>query len=373
MRPLLLSIALLSLPAFAPAQGTLAPGGAPAQSMRSLHQIEPRSTIGAVGGSSSTIAITAPGSYVLLGDVSVASGNAITISASHVTLDLNGFTLSSSASPAAGVGISGGSPSQSSVRIRNGRISGAGTVSGTGFSGSGFRTGISGFSSTGVSDVTVSGVGQSGILLGANSRVLRSTVQNCGADGITATLVADCCVSSCYLVGIRNPGYDQSLVVRSTTDTRNTGILATVVADSRAASSAADGINTTIVRDSSGQASTGYGIKAILAFNCTGRTLLNTSGETAGLATDIAVSSYGSTAAPYSDGLSVRLAALNCTGANTAAGQALEVTAGVAAFCRGNMSGGSAVGYYAIDALNAIGCTASGGTISAPQKFLGTP
>lgn len=373
MRPPFLCIALLALPSLAHAQGTLAPGGAPAQSMRSLHQIEPRSTIGAVGGSSSTIAITSPGSYVLLGDVSVASGHAITISSDHVTLDLNGFTLSSTASPAAGVGIYGGSPASSHVRIRNGCISGTGTVSGAGFSGAGFLTGIAGFAHSFVTDTTVSGVSLSGISLGANSRVLRSTVRHCGANGITATQVADCSVSACHRTGIRSPDNEQSLVVRSSSDSRTTGILATVVADSRAASSTATGIDTTIVRDSYGQASNGYGIKTTLALNCTGRTLLNTSGESAGLSADIAVNSYGSTAAPYSVGLSARLAALNCTGANTAAGQALEVTTGVAAFCRGNISGGSATGYYAIEALNAIGCTASGGTISAPKKSLGTP
>jgi hypothetical protein len=55
--------------------------------MRTLDQLEPRTPIGSV-----PFEITQPGSYVVVCNLSGAAGG-ITISASNVTLDLNGFTL----------------------------------------------------------------------------------------------------------------------------------------------------------------------------------------------------------------------------------------------------------------------------------------
>src|SRR6188768_715136 len=75
------------------AQGSLTPpAGAPAPVMKSLDQIEARTPI-----SSAPFTITAPGSYYLIGNLSVSSGNAIVIATNDVTLDLNGFTISSTA------------------------------------------------------------------------------------------------------------------------------------------------------------------------------------------------------------------------------------------------------------------------------------
>ncbi len=73
---------------FVYAQGSLTPPGAPAPTMRTLDQLEPRMPIGSL-----PFAITQPGSYVVVRNLSGASGG-ITVSASNVTLDLNGFTLS---------------------------------------------------------------------------------------------------------------------------------------------------------------------------------------------------------------------------------------------------------------------------------------
>ena len=71
------------------AQGSLTPPGAPAPTMKTLTQIEPRTAI-----SSIPTTITQSGSYYLTGNLSgVAGQNGITIVASDVTLDLNGFTL----------------------------------------------------------------------------------------------------------------------------------------------------------------------------------------------------------------------------------------------------------------------------------------
>src|SRR6476619_6633553 len=72
------------------AQGSLVPPGAPAPTMKTLDQIEPRTAI-----TSLPITISNPGSYYLTGNVTAtADGTAITIAADNVTIDLNTFTLS---------------------------------------------------------------------------------------------------------------------------------------------------------------------------------------------------------------------------------------------------------------------------------------
>src|SRR5947207_9658704 len=79
------------------AQGSLTPPGAPNPTMKSLDQIEARTSI-----SSAPYTISSAGAYYLTNNVSVGSGDAITINASGVDLDLNGFTISSTASSANG-------------------------------------------------------------------------------------------------------------------------------------------------------------------------------------------------------------------------------------------------------------------------------
>src|SRR5579883_3089423 len=71
------------------AQGSLTPPGAPAPTMKTLSQIEPRTPI-----SSLPFLITTPGSYYLTTNVTGTSGNnGIVITTNDVHLDLNGFTL----------------------------------------------------------------------------------------------------------------------------------------------------------------------------------------------------------------------------------------------------------------------------------------
>jgi hypothetical protein len=72
------------------AQGPLTPPpGAPAPTMKTLEQIEPRTPISAL-----PFTISSPGSYYVSGDlVVVANQHGISIDASNVTLDLGGFEL----------------------------------------------------------------------------------------------------------------------------------------------------------------------------------------------------------------------------------------------------------------------------------------
>src|SRR5215469_3553715 len=126
----------LGLPSKAFAQGSLTPPGAPAPTMKTLTQIEPRTPI-----SSAPFLISSAGSYYLTTNVSVSTGNAITVGVNGVTLDLSGFTISSTAPSPNGDGIII-SPSVQDVTIVNGHIRGGVTDSGGVYSGTGFLHGI---------------------------------------------------------------------------------------------------------------------------------------------------------------------------------------------------------------------------------------
>ncbi|HEU6449391.1 MAG TPA: right-handed parallel beta-helix repeat-containing protein [Verrucomicrobiae bacterium] len=100
-----LLIAVVSLFAFSDipilAQGALTPPGAPAPTMKSLSQIEPRTPI-----SSLPFIITNSGSFYLTTNLYLGTGeNGISISANDVTIDLNGFTLTGSPAAGSGSGI----------------------------------------------------------------------------------------------------------------------------------------------------------------------------------------------------------------------------------------------------------------------------
>jgi hypothetical protein len=100
-------------------QGSLTPPGAPAPTMKTLAQIEPRTPI-----SSAPFIISSPGSYYLTTNLTgAASGYGITISANNVTVDLNGFALQGVPSSLEGIYLSGTS---TNVTVRNGSISGWG-------------------------------------------------------------------------------------------------------------------------------------------------------------------------------------------------------------------------------------------------------
>jgi parallel beta-helix repeat protein len=95
-------------------QGNLAPAGAPAPSMKTLQQIEPRVPI-----SSLPFTITNSGSYYLTTNLTGAPAlTGITISASSVTLDLGGFLLSGAGS-GDGVSVSG---TRTNITIQNGSL-----------------------------------------------------------------------------------------------------------------------------------------------------------------------------------------------------------------------------------------------------------
>ena len=186
-------------------QGALTPPGAPAPSMKSLDQIAPRTPI-----SSAPFSITQPGSYYLTTNLTVSGGNsAIIISTPQVTLDLNGFTISSTSSPANGYGVEMFVPlGKGDILISNGHIVGGVTNNGSVFGGTGFGSGIdlpgSAIQNVRVTGVTVSGCANYGIYLGtfASTAVEGCTVINIGGQGITASSVSHSTAYQCATAGI---------------------------------------------------------------------------------------------------------------------------------------------------------------------------
>jgi parallel beta-helix repeat protein len=99
--------------------GPLDPPGAPAPSMKTLQEVEPRTPI-----SSIPLTITTPGSYYLTGNLATTGTLGIRIAADDVTLDLSGFTLSTTSTALVLANGAISSSGQSRLAIRNGRITG---------------------------------------------------------------------------------------------------------------------------------------------------------------------------------------------------------------------------------------------------------
>ncbi|WP_040549105.1 right-handed parallel beta-helix repeat-containing protein [Pedosphaera parvula] len=102
------------------AQGSLTPPGAPAPTMKTLAQIEPRTPI-----SSLPYVITNSGSYYVTTNLTATNINTgITIIANQVTIDLGGFTLQGPAVSGVGIYVGG---SLTNVVLRNGSVTGWGS------------------------------------------------------------------------------------------------------------------------------------------------------------------------------------------------------------------------------------------------------
>ena len=316
MRPFLL-LSLLALPALGFAQGALAPTHAPAPVMRTLDQLDTRTPVGQFGGSTATITLSGPGSYVLLGNVTVSEGYAITILGNDITLDLNGFTLSSTANPAAGTAIAFATGA-ANITIRNGHIHGGVTQNaGTFSTGPGFISGISGqlLSCVSVDHVSVSGVTQDGISLNAaahsQTSVRDCSVAICGRYGIVATRATDCLVKWCDSVALQ-----ATVATRCRSDALSTGA----------------GISATLATGCDSNSNSGPGLKSTVAVDCV-------ASSSSGLGIDTVM-------------------AVQCRAISLAASQALFATGG-ASLCRASRTGGVAIG-----GRQAFGCTAENGTIA---------
>lgn len=183
---------VLALSSAVAAAGPLTPPPGPiASTMKTILEAEPRTAISAVntpGDADSMYRINQPGSYYLTGNVTGVSGkHGIEITASGVTLDLNGFLLSGGAGTLDGVVVL--SSDGQGIRIRNGSIRFWGDC------GIEFED-LNGHPAAGVvSDIAAGNNTRVGILTNSHATVERCKADENGDDGIsvlTGSRVTDC-------------------------------------------------------------------------------------------------------------------------------------------------------------------------------------
>lgn len=297
MKNTLLTLAATTIFAFS--QGPLTPPGAPAPTMKSLDQVEPRIPVNATtcpGDTTYAFIIAQPGSYYLTGPITVASGSAIRISATNVTLDLNGFTIASTARSAAQIndGIQIDSQVEGAI-IRNGHIVGQANVNTSStpatFTPGGFTSGIYGGFNVTVQDITVRNC-TNGIWLFSGS-VERASLSEHVIYGIYyATTVTATKATTCGHIGISTkpdftnntgsvidswgegrtgPGIRSTSVMNSHgISTGGAGIEAEKVSSSYGKSQSSTGISADNIDDSTGISVSGSGITGQLITNCRG-------------------------------------------------------------------------------------------------------
>ncbi|MEY4916964.1 MAG: hypothetical protein RL616_877 [Verrucomicrobiota bacterium] len=105
------------------AQGALTPSGAPAPTMKTLAQVEPRTDILTLSaGLNGAYSITQPGSYFLSANLVSAPGvSGIEVKTNDVTIDLRGFALNG-AGGIRGIAVNGNNFQR--LAVRNGKITG---------------------------------------------------------------------------------------------------------------------------------------------------------------------------------------------------------------------------------------------------------
>ncbi|MBK8479512.1 MAG: hypothetical protein IPL39_25505 [Opitutaceae bacterium] len=370
---------LLALPVAALAQGSLTPTGAPAQTMKSLDQMEPRSPLqdGILGidhGTNGAFTIKNPGSYYLTGNLTVTSGDAITINSANVTLDLGGFTVSSSSAGSAGSGVTT-APGVFGITIRNGFIRGGVTSATNGFNGPGLRHGIetSTTHNVHVEDVTVQGLVGSGITIASGSGIIRSCeARLCGGVGLRANQVIDSqarqCGSTAIFAGTAPDAGNPSLPVADgiasncygESITGSPGVFASTATACVGKSDSGPGIEARAATACSGQSLSGPGLLAQNAITCIGT-------STSGIGLKASQSAAHCTGSTQSGAFGLRVAtddttpvlgtAEGCTG-TAATGTGVGLSGGTVSNCTGTGHAGS--GLYALEASNCHGLSRFG-------------
>ena len=190
---LLLTLALATVGVMAVAGPLNPPAGAVSPTYKTLTEVEPRIAINATntpGGANSVYKIAQRGSYYLTGNITVPTNSyAIEITASDVSIDLNGFSVSTATSSLSGIYSTG-----TNCTLRNGTV--------RGFGGNGLDLNVL---AAKVEGVTVDSCGNVGIRVGPRSVVNKCTAQTNTLHGIYAdagSRISDCTSSQNGIVGI---------------------------------------------------------------------------------------------------------------------------------------------------------------------------
>lgn len=326
--------------------------------MKSLDQIEPRTPISSV-----PFIISASGSYYLTKNLNVTTGDAITIAADNVTLDLNGFTISSTANPAAGTGILIGS-GLNGITILNGHVKGGVTYNGT-YSGPGFANGIN-----------------DSLPNSCTARITGISVTGCATNGIYLLSGGDTStIDGCTALTIGSQGLCAGTVSNSTAyDCGGPAILASKAFNCRGQSNgAATAVSATNASHCEGRSSGGRGVSGSIVENCFGAS----SGTGTGINAGAASNSYGES--DNGPGINA-VSASNCRGYSSAGGQGINATNAIncygssqsgtglsannASTCYGQSSG-SGTGLFANNASTCYGLSSNGTGLSTNNTAIG--
>jgi hypothetical protein len=186
------AFASLLLPVAALSQGSLTPPGAPAPTMKTLQQVEPRTDVLTLPpGTFAQYVISTPGSYYLTTNIlgiPSASKVGILIQANNVTLDLNGFALIGNGSLYSGIWLT--TPSlvggATNVAVFNGTV--------TGWYNAGVYT--DGSENCRFERLILSNNGLEGLRGASDSQLLNCLVQTNGTHGLYAGISVG---SRCYV------------------------------------------------------------------------------------------------------------------------------------------------------------------------------
>jgi hypothetical protein len=323
------------------AQGSLTPPGAPAPAMLTLSQIEPRTPI-----ASAPFTITQPGSYYLTANLTVSSNNAITIATNGVALDLNGFTISSTAASPTGYGIL--ITGLRNITIANGIIQGGVTNNGSGvYSGSGFAYGIA-----------------YSVNPPVNVLVWRVSVSGCQVYGIYLDNGDSTVVESCTVRTVGNYGIFASTIKQSMAIDCGGGfgaIYGDQVSDCRGqCSGAGSGVYAATAQNCYGSSSYGDGVYATTALNCSGYS--SGGGGDGVYAGNTAENCSGSSSS--GDGVYAGSCALNCYGSSSS-GDGVYAS-GIANGCYGYSALGTGVSAFIASVCH--GTTGTGTALSATHN-----
>ncbi len=383
-----LHLTLILLAANARAQGPLMPPGAPGPSMKTLGEIydnidaakDPRIPLneeapGVTMNGDGGFVIEQSGSYYLENNLNVASGSGVQIRAQGVTLDLNGFSITSSREFALGAAVN---IEANSVTVRNGTIVSGVTydssATGDRYRGSGFRSGVyAGFSlrNIKISEIGVQGCDVYGIYCADLSSTLvhSCTVRTAGAVGIQAGVVRDCNASECGSTAIRATVVENSVGLSNGGDGINTKNALNCYGKTSGSFPGDDGIDAAgMVQNCYGEctsSSGGHGIRAKNVSNSMGDTLSRNS-DSDGISAEKSVQgSFGQSRG--GNGIQARMVSHSMGESHSTSGDGIQAI--LVSFSDG-FSSGSDDGADGISANRVVGSLASVGGERIIHKYL---